>query len=71
MDQVVKLVAQKTGLSEDKAKVAVETVIEFLKDKLPEPVAGQIDSVMSLGGGAFNSAGSAGGIVGGLLGRKG
>ena len=36
MDELVKLVSQKTGLSEQMAKTAVETVIGFLKDKLPK-----------------------------------
>ena len=50
MDELVKLVAKKTGLSQDMAKVAVETVVGFLKQKLPAPIAGQIDGV--LGGSA-------------------
>jgi hypothetical protein len=69
MDELVKMVAQKTGLSEDKAKVAVETIVGYLKDKLPGPIAGQIDGV--LGG---ESAGGLGGVaqgLGGMLGKKG
>jgi hypothetical protein len=62
MDEVVKLVSQKTGLSEEMAKVAVETVINYLKDKLPAPLAGQIDGV--LGGGGGGVAGMAGGLFG-------
>ncbi len=50
MDELVKLVSQKTGLPPDQAKVAVETVIGFLKQKLPAPIASQIDGV--LGGSA-------------------
>jgi hypothetical protein len=46
MDELVKLVAQKTGLPEDQAKVAVETVVGFLKQKLPAPIASQIDGVL-------------------------
>ncbi len=46
MDELVKLVAQKTGLSQDQAKLAVETVVGFLKQKLPAPIAGQIDGVL-------------------------
>jgi hypothetical protein len=70
MDQIVKLVAQKTGLSEEKAKIAVETVIGFLKDKLPAPIAGQIDSVLGGEGGAPGLGGLAQGL-GGMLGKKG
>jgi len=35
MDELVKLVAQKTGLSQDQAKAATQVVIDFLKSKLP------------------------------------
>jgi hypothetical protein len=47
MDQLVQLVAEKTGIDTDKAKEAVDAVLAFLKEKLPEPVAGQIDSLFS------------------------
>ena len=46
MDELVKLVANKVGISETQAKQAVETVLGFLKDKLPEPIAGQLDAVL-------------------------
>lgn len=46
MDELVKLVTQKVGIHETQAKQAVETVIGFLKDKLPAPLAGQIDGVL-------------------------
>ncbi len=69
MDELVKLVSQKTGLSEEMAKTAAETVVGYLKDKLPAPIAGQIDSV--LGGAGMPKA--AEGLVkglGGILGKK-
>lgn len=47
MDELVKLVSEKTGLSKEQAKQAVETVIDYLKDKLPKPIAGQIDQALS------------------------
>ena len=52
MDELVKMVAGKVGISEAQAKQAVETVLEFLKEKLPEPIAGQLDAVLEgdLGG---------------------
>ena len=46
MDELVKMVADKVGISETQAKQAVETVLDFLKDKLPEPIAGQLDAVL-------------------------
>lgn len=65
MDELYNLVAQKTGLPQDKAKMAVDTVINFLKQKLPAPVAAEVDAV--LGG---NAAGGAAGMLGGLFGKK-
>ncbi len=50
MDELVKLVTQKTGLSEAQARQAVDTVIGYLKDKLPAPVASQIDGLLKGGG---------------------
>ncbi len=66
MDELVKLVVQKTGLPEDKAKVAVETVVDYLKKKLPAPAASQMDALLKGGGGVGDMAKG----LGGLLGRK-
>ena len=63
MDELVKLVSQKTGISEDQARVAVETVIRFLKEKLPEPIAGRVDDVLS-GEGAEGLMKGLGGLLG-------
>lgn len=49
MDELVKLVSQKTGITEQQAKGAVETVLNFLKQKLPTPIAGQIDGLLKGG----------------------
>jgi len=46
MDELVKMVAGKVGISEAQAKQAVETVVGFLKDKLPDPIASQLDAVL-------------------------
>ncbi len=46
MDELVKMVAKKVGINEAQAKQAVETVLGFLKDKLPGPLAGQLDAVL-------------------------
>ena len=65
MDEIVNLVAQKTGISKDQAKTAVDTVIGWLKQKLPPQIGGQLDAVMS-GKSPQNIAGD----LGGLLGKK-
>ena len=64
MDELIKLVSQKTGISEAMAKQAVEIVLGFIKEKLPAPIAGQIDAV--IGGG--DVTGGLGGILGGIMG---
>jgi uncharacterized protein (DUF2267 family) len=63
MEELVKLVAQKTGLSEEMAKVAVDTVIDFLKEKMPGPAAAQLDALLE-GGDASNLLGGLGGLLG-------
>jgi hypothetical protein len=67
MDELVKLVAQKTGISQDQARTAVQTVVDFLKQRLPAPVAAQVDGVLS--GKGPDLGGLAGGL-GGMFGKK-
>jgi len=47
MDELINLVMKKTGISEINAKQAVETVFDFLKTKLPEPLGSQIEGFLS------------------------
>jgi hypothetical protein len=65
MDELIKLVAQRTGIPPETAKTAVETVLGFLKDKLPAPIASQIDAVLGGGGMPDLSKG-----LGGLFGKR-
>ena len=46
MEELIKTVSAKTGISEDQARTAVTTVLGFLKEKLPAPLASQIDSAV-------------------------
>ena len=46
MDELVKMVADKVGIGEAQAKQAVEMTLSFLKDNLPEPIAGQLDAAL-------------------------
>lgn len=64
MNELVQQVTQRTGLSEDKAQMAVDTVVNFLKQRLPGPLSSQIDS--ALGGGS----GGISGAIGDVLGKK-
>ncbi len=50
MDELVRLVSQKAGISEDASRKAVDTVIGFLKQRMPPQVSGQIDGLLAEGG---------------------
>lgn len=62
MEELVALVSQKTGLSRDASAEAVEVVLDYIKKKLPKPVAAQVDAVLG--------AGSAADALGSLFGGK-
>jgi len=62
MDELVKLVSQQTGISEEMARKVVETVLGFVKQRLPAPVAAQVESVLS----GEDLAGKAGDALKGL-----
>ncbi len=47
MNELVNLVVKKTGLPAATAETVVKIVIDFLKKKLPAPVAAQIDGLLS------------------------
>ena len=70
MEEIIKMVTQKAGISESQAKSAVETVVSFLKDKMPGGIGGQVESFIK------GNTGGAGGVVdnlkdkvGGLFGK--
>ena len=65
MDELVKLVAEKTGLSEAMARTAVNVVLDYVKDKLPAPIAGQLDNLLDGGGDLGDIASTLGGLFGG------
>jgi hypothetical protein len=72
MSELINLIVQKTGISQENAQKAAQTAIDFLKSKLPAPVAGQVDAVLA--GDMSGIAGQAGemlkGKVGGALGEQ-
>lgn len=66
MDDLVKLVSQKTGLSQEMSKQAVTLVIDYLKRQLPPALAAQIDVFLS--GKGDDATGSLMKGLGGLFG---
>ncbi len=77
MNEIIQRLIERTGLPEDKAATAVETVIGFLKERLPGPIAAQLDGVMGDDsgmpdnpGGMGSKLGGMGSGLGGMLGRN-
>jgi hypothetical protein len=65
MNELVQVVQQKTGLSPEMAQKVVDTVIGYIKGKLPGPMAAGLDSLLGGGEGAAAAGGEAEG--GGLM----
>jgi hypothetical protein len=72
MEELVQKVVEKTGISEEQARGAIETVAGFLKEKLPESVSGYVDQALGLASGAVDKidVGSVASALGGLFGKK-
>ncbi len=69
MEELVKLVSQKAGIPEPQAKAAVETVLGFIKERLPAPMAAQLDGIIASNAGqAVNMADNLMKGLGGMLG---
>ncbi len=80
MDELIKQIQEKTGLPVDKAQDIIETVVGFVADKLPGPIASQVKGFLGAdddddagsgdddGGGLMDKAKDALGGLGGLLG---
>ena len=53
-NEIVKMVAKKANIAEPIAQIAVDTVLNMLKSKLPSAVGGTLDSF--LGGGSSTAS---------------
>ena len=47
MDDIVRTVADRTGLTDEQAQQAVDTVVGMLKGRLPEPASSMIDRAVA------------------------
>jgi nucleoid DNA-binding protein len=63
MEELVNLIVKKTGISKEQAQTAVKTVLDFLKQKLPAPIASQVDGALE-GDGAQNLMKGLGNLLG-------
>jgi hypothetical protein len=68
VNELIKRITERTGISEDQARNAAQAVIEFLKQKLPSGVSGQLDTLLASGEGA---AGNLAQKAGSIFGKKG
>jgi hypothetical protein len=70
MDELANLVVQKTGISQEDARKAVEVIVNEIKSKLPAPIASRVDAFLAggMGGGMNTLASEAGEILKGGLG---
>jgi hypothetical protein len=64
MEELIRLVSSKAGISEDQARTAVDMVVNYLKQKLPQPIASQIDAVLGQGGPGADALKGLGNILG-------
>jgi uncharacterized protein (DUF2267 family) len=67
MNELVKMVSEQAGISEKQARDAVNTVLKFARQKLPRPIASQLEAAIR-GGKADDLLG---GLAKGLEGLKG
>jgi hypothetical protein len=71
MDNIIKMIAEKAGISEAQAQTAITTLMGFLKDKMPGGIGAQVESFIK-GGGAATGGDMMGGLkdkVGGMFGN--
>jgi hypothetical protein len=70
MEQLIKVVSEKSGISEAQAKTAVDAVVTFLKDKMPAGIGSQVESFVK-GTGTTGGSGSLGNTASGIAGKLG
>ncbi len=47
LNEIINKVAEKVGISVEKATSAVNIVVDVLKEKLPGPISSHLDSILS------------------------
>ena len=49
MESLIKMISEKTGISESQATTAVETVLSYVKDKMPAGMGEQVEAFIKGG----------------------
>ena len=69
MEELIKQVVERTGISEEQARTAVQTVMGYLQNNLPAGISEQLGGLLGgTGGGASGGVGDILGGLGGMLG---
>ena len=55
MKELINIIVQKTGISQENAQKSVQVMLGFLKTKLPTPIAAQLDSFIIANPVAFSA----------------
>ena len=72
MEELIKQVTERTGISEEQARTAVQTVLGYLQNNLPAGLSQQLGGLLGGSGGAGGGIpGGVGDLVGGLGGLLG
>lgn len=69
MDEIIQQVSTRTGLTEAQSREAVQLVIQLVKERLPESLAAQVDTLLNMQN-AGDLAQQAQSLLGGLLGKS-
>ncbi|HEY1404356.1 MAG TPA: hypothetical protein VGB05_09540 [Pyrinomonadaceae bacterium] len=74
MEELIRQVTERTGITEAQARTAIDTVMGYMRDRLPASVSGTIDGALgggaSVAGGVADTAQNVLGGIGGILGKK-
>lgn len=69
MEQLIQTISEKAGITAEQAKTAISGVMDFISDKLPDPIANQVKGLME--GGSDAAGGLMDKVTGGLGGLMG
>ena len=74
MEELIRQVTERTGITDAQARTAIDTVMGYMRDKLPASMSGTLDGVLGGGanvaGGVADTAQNVLGGLGGMFGKK-
>ena len=70
MDALIQQLVDELGLDEAAAKQAITIVLSMVKDKIPAPLAGQLENLLDGGELDEQAGGGIMDVIGGLFGKK-